>query len=170
LDDCADKAATMKSKAKSIRAPVASLQKKMETLVVPTAARGQVLIMKILVQTLLCATLLATTAEASMAPPNPIQSHLTMVAGCPRGYDYDTRTGQCFPNRSGGHQRHEGPQRHRSSPRYYHERSNYRGYYDGGYGCPYGTNPLPNGECVPAGGASCPPGYNALYGRCYPAN
>jgi hypothetical protein len=126
--------------------------------------------MKILRQALLSAALLATTAEARISPPNPVQTHLTMVAGCPRGYDYDKRAGQCFPNRTDGHPRREVPQHHRSLWKYYHEQPNYRESYDGGYGCPYGTNPLPSGECVPAGGVWCPPGYNALYGRCYPAN
>jgi hypothetical protein len=96
---------------------------------------------------------LSTTAEYGLTP----------VQGCPRGYDFNPRTGRCYPNRRDSRGNYRGD--------YYRE--DYRGYrgpaYGGpGYGCPFGTNPLPNGQCVPAGGAWCPRGYNSIEGRCYP--
>jgi hypothetical protein len=81
-------------------------------------------------------------------------SPLVLVQGCPRGYNFSYRTGRCYPA----------------------YRENYRddryGYGGGGYGyyaCPPGTNPNPyDGRCVWSGGVRCPPGYNALGGRCVP--
>jgi hypothetical protein len=96
----------------------------------------------------------ANTAPISKAASNSIKQNslLVLVQGCPRGYNFSYRTGRCYPA----------------------YRENYRGdgYGGGGYGyyaCPPGTNPNPyDGRCVWSGGVRCPPGYNALGGRCVP--
>jgi hypothetical protein len=100
----------------------------------------------------------ADTAPISKAALNSVaqNSPLVLVQGCPRGYNFSYQTGRCYPA-------------HRENYRYRGDRYGYGGDGYGYYGCPPGTNPNPyDGRCVWGGGVPCPPGYNALGGRCVP--
>jgi hypothetical protein len=100
----------------------------------------------------------AAAAPAFAMPPGASASgNLILAQACPRGYN--AYRGRCVPARAYG-----GRSYGRSGRRL----GGYDGYY-GYYGCPPGTNPSPySGRCVWSGGAACPPGYNALRGRCVP--
>jgi hypothetical protein len=117
------------------------------------AERRQVMstIRAILLAAAVCATGGMLTSAANTAPISKAalisitqNSSLVLVQGCPPGYNFSYRTGRCYPA--------------------YLE--NYRHGY---HACPPGTNPSPyDGRCVWSGGVRCPPGYNALAGRCVP--
>ncbi len=89
--------------------------------------------------------LTTTLKDAALATES-----LQGVQACPPGYNYSYRRGGCYPAYRDNYRRRHG------------------GYRGGGYwACPPGTNPDGAGRCIYSGGVACPPGFNALAGRCY---
>jgi hypothetical protein len=98
---------------------------------------------------------IAIPSGIAISAPISIEESLQLVQGCPRGYDFDYRTGRCYRDWD----------RDDYGYRYRHRRR-YDDYPYGYHDCPPGMNRI-DGRCIPS--RRCPPGYNDYNGRCVPS-
>jgi hypothetical protein len=134
----------------------------------------------LLAAAIFCAVFAVHSPSADAAPPlakpavSEIGDMLQLVQACAPGWNFDFRLGRCVsandfrgsqpPVRRGGYG---------ACPNGYNfdgrgcvpaSRENF-----GVRACPPGTNPDGRGGCAWSGGVACPPGFNAIQGRCFPS-